>query len=285
MTHNDTTLQHMLDRFVSGQTTEVEEAELARYFRTTREVPAKWQAYQELFASFDTDLYTFSEAELDAMAAPEEPVEMTLAAPTSVPTMYRPVARRALRVAAMVALVVGVGLAAYKNLVGPSPVVGPTRHPALTAQVTPLPQAEKTVMPEPTATAAVCRQKKAPVRKVAVHQLPSAVAQETEGWQSDKHTSVAQPLVAQAVPVTLPATDAAPSCGFYADADYNQVLAQFGSLQDLSSTAYGIDAPLMASTNRSTSTDSQPTADPAPQAASIGSPFDGDVVFPRIAIP
>ncbi len=287
MTHNDTTLQHMLDRFVSGQTTEAEEAELARYFRTAREVPAKWQAYKELFASFDTDLYSFSEAELDAMAAPEEPVGMTLAAPANVPTVYRPVARRALRVAAMVALVVGVGFAAYKGLVAPSPVVEPTPHPALTAQATPSSQAEKTVVPEPIATVAACGQKKAPIRNVAVHQLPSPVTQETttESWQSAEHTTVAQPLVAQAVPVTLPATASAPSCGSYAEADYDQVLAQFGSLQDLSSTAYGIDAPLMASTNHSTLTDSQPTADSAPQVASTGSPFDGDVVFSRIAIP
>lgn len=282
MTHNDTTLQHMLDRFVSGQTTEVEEAELARYFRTAHEVPAEWQAYQELFASFDTGLYTFSEAELDAIAAPEEPVKVTL---TAAP-VRRPVARRALRLAAAVALVVGVGLAAYKSLVGPSPVVDPARHPALTAQMTPLPQAEKTVMPEPTATAAVCRQKKAPVRKVAVHQQPSAVAQETTAGarQADEHTSVAQTST-QAVPATLPATDAAPSCGFYADADYEQVLAQFASLRDVSSMAYGIDAPLMASTTCSTPTASQPTVAPAPPTASTGSPFDDDVVFSRIAIP
>lgn len=288
MTHNDTTLQQMLDRFVSGQTTEAEEAELARYFRTAREVPVEWQAYQELFASFDTDLYAFSEAELDAMTATEAPVEVALA----VPVAHRSVGRRTLRVAAMVALVVGVGLAAYKGLVAPSPVAAPAHRPALTAQVTPLPQAKKTMQAAPTTPVATCGQKKTSVRQQATRQRLQAVTQETtaEAWQTDERTPVAQATIAQApaaqpVPVALPATAPAPSCGSYAEADYDQLLAQFGSLRDLSSTAYGADGPLVASTARPTSTASQPTSAPAPQAPSTGSPFDGDVVIQKIAIP
>ncbi len=171
MTHNDT-LQSLLERFVSGQTTEAEEAELARYFRTVREEPAEWQAYQELFASFDTDLYAFTEAELDAMAAPEASVEKELA----VTAARKPLSRRVLRVAAMVAIAVGVGLAAYKGLVAPTPGVSPAHRLTPTAQVAQAPQAgQAETTPSVTPVPGPRRSAQASVRKGSVRR-PSSVA-------------------------------------------------------------------------------------------------------------
>lgn len=281
MTHDDT-LHSLLERFVSGQTTEAEEAELARYFRTVREVPAEWQAYQELFASFDTDLYAFTEAELDVMAAPEAPVEMDLA----VTAARKPLFRRVLRVAAMVAIAVGVGLAAYKGLVAPTPGVSPAHRLTPTAQVAQAPQAgQAETTPSVTPVPGPRRSAQASVRKGSVRR-PSSVAQDAAAEALPAVEPVAEPtMVAQASPLALPPTVTTASCGSYADDDYEQLLAQFSSLRDIALAVDDADAPLMASTALPALSPSQPVALSAPQAASTGSPFDDDVVFSKIAVP
>lgn len=60
----------LLEKFLEGQSTEAEEQTLSEYFDRADDVPAEWAAYQELFRSFTTDAYDFSDREIDAMLAP-----------------------------------------------------------------------------------------------------------------------------------------------------------------------------------------------------------------------
>lgn len=60
----------LLEKFLEGQSTEAEEQTLSGYFDSADDVPAEWAAYQELFRSFTTDAYDFSDEEIDAMLAP-----------------------------------------------------------------------------------------------------------------------------------------------------------------------------------------------------------------------
>lgn len=60
----------LLEKFLEGQSTETEEQTLSEYFNSADDVPAEWAAYQELFHSFTTDAYDFSDEEIDAMLAP-----------------------------------------------------------------------------------------------------------------------------------------------------------------------------------------------------------------------
>lgn len=48
-------IQHLLDRFMSGQSTLAEEQQLSRYM-ATHEVESEWKAYQEMFAYFDAGM-------------------------------------------------------------------------------------------------------------------------------------------------------------------------------------------------------------------------------------
>lgn len=59
----------LLERFVQGLTTESEEQLLSDYFCTAEAIPEEWMVYKELFDSFSTDVYDFSEDEKDAMLA------------------------------------------------------------------------------------------------------------------------------------------------------------------------------------------------------------------------
>lgn len=65
-------IEELLKRFFDGQTTEADEQLLADYFRDVDAVPEEWQAYKELFDSFKTEAYDFSQEELDAMMAPAD---------------------------------------------------------------------------------------------------------------------------------------------------------------------------------------------------------------------
>ena len=59
----------LLERFVQGLTTESEEQLLSDYFSTAEAIPEEWMVFKELFDSFSTDVYNFSEDEKDAMLA------------------------------------------------------------------------------------------------------------------------------------------------------------------------------------------------------------------------
>lgn len=60
----------LLEKFLEGQSTEAEEQTLSEYFDRANDVPAEWAAYQELFRSFTTGAYDFSDEEINAMLAP-----------------------------------------------------------------------------------------------------------------------------------------------------------------------------------------------------------------------
>ncbi len=128
-------IERLLEKFVDGQTTEREERELADFFSTADELPADWQAYKELFGSFKTDAYDFSDDEIHAMLS---------AAPAR-----RRVALRALRWAAaacVVAALAIVGVNSVENAHTPS------AKPTLTAQTDSDAQPSKTVVQNDGAT-------------------------------------------------------------------------------------------------------------------------------------
>ena len=60
----------LLEKFLEGQSTEAEEQTLSEFFNSADDVHAEWAAYQELFRSFKTDAYDFSDEEIDAMLVP-----------------------------------------------------------------------------------------------------------------------------------------------------------------------------------------------------------------------
>lgn len=72
-------IERLLGKFVDGLTTELEEQQLAEYFDTADDIPTEWQVYKEMFRSFKTDNYNFSNVELDAMLTSDVAVEPSAA--------------------------------------------------------------------------------------------------------------------------------------------------------------------------------------------------------------
>lgn len=72
-------IERLLGKFVDGLTTELEEQQLAEYFDTADDIPAEWQVYKDMFRSFKTDDYNFSNTELDAMLTSDVAVEPSAA--------------------------------------------------------------------------------------------------------------------------------------------------------------------------------------------------------------
>lgn len=65
--YNEDNIKELLLRFTEGQTTEAEEEVLKDYFTHSKHIPEEWEAYKDLFSSFDTDAYDFTQEEVDAM--------------------------------------------------------------------------------------------------------------------------------------------------------------------------------------------------------------------------
>lgn len=63
-------IEGLLEKFLEGLTTEEEEQMLQDFFCTAEDIPASWQMYKDLFLSFETDAYKFSEGEIDAILTP-----------------------------------------------------------------------------------------------------------------------------------------------------------------------------------------------------------------------
>ncbi len=268
MTQNER-IRELLDRFMNGQTSEAEETQLARYFRTASEVPGEWQVYQEMFASFDTDLYAFTEQELGAMTTPAAPVEQELAIVRRRPSL----ARRVLRIAASVAVVSVIGLVGYKSLVAPNPVGAPVRSPKLTARA-----AQPSKAMSHREVPSVCEQPETHLRKASANRptLPGAAASEA-ATDLGQNTVLPEPA-----PVELAEAPnaVAVSSGSYAEDEYAELLSQFASLREAAQMSEANETHLVASTSPQPSA----IASDTPQAASTGSPFDGDVVFSKIDI-
>lgn len=81
-------IERLLGKFVDGLTTELEEQQLAEYFDIADDIPAEWQVYKDMFSSFKTDDYNFSNAELDAMLAPDNAVEPNAGNTQPKPTLH-----------------------------------------------------------------------------------------------------------------------------------------------------------------------------------------------------
>lgn len=69
--YNEDNIKELLLRFTEGQTTEAEEEVLKDYFSHSKHIPEEWEAYKDLFSSFDTDAYDFTQEEVDAMFVAE----------------------------------------------------------------------------------------------------------------------------------------------------------------------------------------------------------------------
>lgn len=69
--YNEDNIKELLLRFTEGQTTEAEEEVLKDYFSHSKHIPEEWEAYKDLFSSFDTDAYDFTHEEVDAMFVAE----------------------------------------------------------------------------------------------------------------------------------------------------------------------------------------------------------------------
>lgn len=69
--YNEDNIKELLLRFTEGQTTEAEEEVLKDYFTHSKHIPEEWEAYKDLFSSFDTDAYDFTQEEVDAMFVTE----------------------------------------------------------------------------------------------------------------------------------------------------------------------------------------------------------------------
>lgn len=69
--YNEDNIKKLLLRFTEGQTTEAEEEVLKDYFSHSEHIPKEWEAYKELFSSFDTEAYDFTQEEVDAMFVAE----------------------------------------------------------------------------------------------------------------------------------------------------------------------------------------------------------------------
>lgn len=108
----------LLEKFLEGESTEAEEQTLSEYFDSADDVPAEWAAYQELFRSFTTDAYDFSNEEIGAMLAPtpsKKGIVMSLLRWSAV-------------VCAIIAVLAGAWLY-YKNI-APSPTI--SQKPVIT---------------------------------------------------------------------------------------------------------------------------------------------------------
>ena len=70
MRYTEDNIRNLLSRFDEGLTTEAEEEALKEYFTHSDCIPDEWQPYKELFMSFDTDAYDFTQEEVDAMFTP-----------------------------------------------------------------------------------------------------------------------------------------------------------------------------------------------------------------------
>ena len=69
--YNEDNIKELLLRFTEGQTTEAEEEVLKDYFTHSEHIPEEWEAYKDLFSSFDTDAYDFTQEEVDTMFVAE----------------------------------------------------------------------------------------------------------------------------------------------------------------------------------------------------------------------
>ena len=76
--HNVNNIKELLMRFTEGQTTEAEEEVLKDYFTHSEHIPEEWEAYKDLFSSFDTDAYDFTQEEVDAMFVAEPAKKRTI---------------------------------------------------------------------------------------------------------------------------------------------------------------------------------------------------------------
>lgn len=111
-------IDRLLEKFVDGQTTEREERVLADFFSTADKLPTDWQAYKELFCSFKTDAYDFSDEEIHTLLS---------AAPSS----RRSVVLRALRWTAVACVVTALAIVGVN---GVDKAHTPSSKPALMAQ-------------------------------------------------------------------------------------------------------------------------------------------------------
>lgn len=104
----------LLQKFMDAQTSEEEEQLLADYFATAEDIPAEWEAYKDIFQSFETDAYEMSDKYLDEKfnedKVSDTTVEKLPEVSTSIPIKPKIMWWRYTGVAAAVAVIMAIGI-------------------------------------------------------------------------------------------------------------------------------------------------------------------------------
>lgn len=64
MNYSKQYITELIEKFNGGQTTESEEQILGEYFAIAEDIPSEWEVYKDMFESFASGAYDFSEAEI-----------------------------------------------------------------------------------------------------------------------------------------------------------------------------------------------------------------------------
>ena len=139
--YNEDNIKKLLLRFTEGQTTEAEEEVLKDYFTHSEHIPEEWEAYKDLFSSFDTDAYDFTQEEVDAMFVAE------------------PAKKRAIWPWIAAACAIG---ALIMFVTPPKSTEEPTEHALASAVVTKTPKAEEESVKTPPVQETAMSEKKRP---------------------------------------------------------------------------------------------------------------------------
>ena len=157
--YNEDNIKKLLLRFTEGQTTEAEEEVLKDYFTHSEHIPEEWEAYKDLFSSFDTDAYDFTQEEVDAMFVAE------------------PAKKRAIWPWIAAACAIG---ALIMFVTPPKSTEEPTEHALASAVVTKTPKAEEESVKTPPLQETAMSEKKRTKRISSQHKRPQQEIVEEE---------------------------------------------------------------------------------------------------------
>ena len=165
--YNEDNIKELLLRFTEGQTTEAEEEVLKDYFTHSEHIPEEWETYKDLFSSFDTEAYDFTQEEVDAMFVAE------------------PAKKRAIWPWIAAACAIG---ALIMFVTPPKSTEEPTEHALASAVVTKTPKAEEESVKTPPLQETAMSEKKRTKRISSQHKRPQQEIVEEEPVRMSEET-------------------------------------------------------------------------------------------------
>lgn len=72
MNYSKQYISGLIEKFNEGQTTEAEEQILGEYLASAKDIPSEWEVYRDMFESFKTEAYDFTEAETTSYLTTQE---------------------------------------------------------------------------------------------------------------------------------------------------------------------------------------------------------------------